>query len=99
MSGNIIDRGIERIKTHGWAQGMTEASRGPKLCMMTSLGGDTESPMPAIRALCAELQIAPKGSMPDIEKLWAFNDDPSTTLEDVLLVLKRASARLDEQTS
>lgn len=91
---NVIDRARERIERDGWYQGAMHGPDGSH-CILGALSKecdivDREGTLhPAAVALQEETghAIAP------------FNDAPSTSVEDVLLVLKRASARLDEMSS
>jgi hypothetical protein len=88
---NIIDRARERIERDGWVQG-SFGDDGHPVCLFRALKLEGHTPderLGAYAAVDAELPMFALG------RITKFNDDPSTSLEDVLLVLKRASARLD----
>lgn len=99
---NVIDRARERIERDGWwsqSTGRSDGASQDALCVGNAL--DVEAAFdrgvqrPAVDAVCAELGHEPAAWNRSIRRIWRFNDDPSTSLEDVLLVMKRASARLD----
>lgn len=88
---NIIDKGIRRILSDGWWKDGDDTTSGH--CITTSLAYDCNSndQSAAWDAIKAELGVE------RLEDVWAFNDAPETSREDALLLMKRASERLDEQ--
>jgi hypothetical protein len=94
----MIDRGIRHIQENGWVQvGATGPQPPGGACMSNAVarefhrdGVQSLYTMPEYEALIAELDGM------GISDVWNFNDNPATSLEDVLEVMKRASARLDE---
>jgi hypothetical protein len=53
-----------------------------------------------VRLLCRETDAEPGDQGLDhwgLAHLWMFNDDSATTYEDIVLVLKRASAALEDE--
>lgn len=102
MSGNVIDRAIDRLARGGLNQDGTYGDMSQDdtpLCIIGALkavGEDNAQyslPRDLIRQEVRAECDNPKMFIP------TWNDDPGTSLEDVLLVMKRASARLDEAQS
>jgi hypothetical protein len=100
MSGNVIDRGLGRIRKDGWARNSKDATTGVGHCMWTSLNGVQQTI--AVATLIADVISEETGReyvYPGISFIFDFNDDPATSFEDMALVMKKASARLDEAQS
>lgn len=105
---NVIDKAIERLSGR-WCKAQWLSDDG-NVCLSGALKEvsrnerDVVNPVQyeALKALvvdtilaedlCPTWRLKPGGGM----ILW-FNDDPSTTEEDVTLLMKKASARLDEE--
>lgn len=106
---NIIDKAADRLRGRwqkgelgdytgdgdvcpigalGWAMGSDYESR--------ALGMDRVWTSPELRTLNRVLR---EESLGRFDAVQSFNDDLSTSEEDVLLLMKKASARLDEATS
>lgn len=103
---NIIDRGLAHLEREGWHQlptsqtdtsvRETEGATAKATCLWVSIArcdvGNTER-VAAKDALAAELGIP--DNVNTLDAIFDFNDARSTTFEDIRLVMKRASARLD----
>lgn len=90
---NIIDKAADRLRGR-WHQGWMGDTRGDgsvcligALCVAAEVSRASDIPHNVKKALRAELGHV---------DLVGFNDNPSTSEETVLLLMKKASARLDE---
>lgn len=86
---NVIDQAAERLRGH-WMQGRYNDENG-NMCLLGAMNWYHKQFAPACGFIVHELR-----AIGYIDGIADFNDDPSTTEEDVLLLMKRASARLDE---
>jgi len=101
---NVIDEAMELIHRNGWWRGDLEEPRLEERdrpeCVVTAIrrvasvryGVQRAGRVAMLNALCCVAAEIPDGF--DFVENW--NDDPSTSFEEFVLVMKRASVRLDE---
>ncbi len=110
MTPNIFLRALGVIDERGWYQGDYEAADG-RVCLVGALSvavcgrpwtpeidADGEEAVCAALARLKDRLVAdgmPRHVADDIAGRW--NDDPSTTEEDVRLLLKRAAVELEAE--
>lgn len=92
---------------NNWTQSSSVAAAGTKLCIMTALGrtlcpSDYEikrnREFQLARHFLAEAMIPDRDTRPIYIALTVYNDDPTTTHEDVMALYDRAIALAEEAT-
>lgn len=90
---NVIDKAIEELRGNWWQAGQPSDWAKPGSCIILALDAAAENDSSVFfegaNACAEELGVE------EAHELADFNDAPTTTEEDVLLLMKRASARLE----
>lgn len=107
MSANPFTTAAEYIRQHGWYQGDMVGADG-SACAMGAIGLATRYLDAAgevrdgatgsddwMRAISLAEKLLPEGV--PLQSISLFNDNPATSEEDVLLLLKRGAERWEGQ--
>lgn len=95
---NILDKAADRIRSGGWVQGKGgDVAGGGPVCAVGAIDSVAEQDQLLSRYHLATKALHAEARTLGFPSAVHFNDHPSTSVEDVLLLFKRASERLDAE--